>query len=89
MHPRTYAPAPMHPLARPLQMSNMRVGTQEETMACFSDYILKNYYKTGSLIANSCKACAAPRRAHMGGLTRPWVGWTGRCMGADLPAGWR
>ena len=41
-----------------MQMSQVHIGSTEECISTFEDYIKKNYYKTGSLIANSCKAAA-------------------------------
>lgn len=37
----------------------MQLGTKEEEDQRFNEYMRKNYRKTGSLIANSCKAVSA------------------------------
>lgn len=45
-----------------LQMAGLNghrpIHSDEDSVRCFVDYTAKNYYKTGSLIANSCKSAA-------------------------------
>lgn len=50
-----------------MQMSHA-LRNEKATSAAFDMYMTKTYYKTASLMANSCKVCAAAAYAAYGGV---------------------